>query len=148
MELGKRLAFDYGDVRIGVAVSDQEAILASPLTTLNNDENTLQRELSELFFDISPIHIYIGSPTHLSGAVSSSSVKARLFGEMLRDNFGVDVYLIDERFSTKSAEMQMKSIGKSASRNREIIDQFAAANILEFALQIEKNQLKPAGLKL
>lgn len=49
MERGKRIAFDYGDVRIGVAVSDQDAILAAPLTTLKNEVTTLLRELSELF---------------------------------------------------------------------------------------------------
>ena len=148
MERGKRIAFDYGDVRIGVAVSDQEAILAAPLTTLKNEVVTLQRELSELFYDIAPIHVYIGLPTHLSGAAGASSDKAKLFGEMIRDNFGFKVFLIDERFSTKSAERQLQSLSKAPSRNRDIIDQFAAANILEFALQVEKGQNKPAGVPL
>ena len=148
MQRGRRMAFDYGDVRIGVAISDQEAILAAPLTTLQSNSPTLQRELSELFFDITPVHVYIGLPTHLSGQASESSLKATRFGEMIRDNFGFPVYMLDERFSTKNAENQLRASGKSASRNRDVIDQLAAANILEFALMIEKNQFKPAGILL
>jgi putative Holliday junction resolvase len=56
--------------------------------------------------------------------------------------------MLDERFSTKNAENQLRASGKSASRNRDVIDQLAAANILEFALIIEKNQFKPAGILL
>lgn len=148
MESGKRIAFDYGEIRIGVAVSDQEAILAAPLTTLKNDPVTLQRELAELFYDIAPIYVYIGWPIHLSGNSNASSEKVRFFGEMLRDNFGLQIFLIDERFSTTKAEKQLQALNKSPSRNRDVIDQFAAANILEFALQVEKSQGKPAGLKI
>ena len=67
MVKGRRIAFDYGDVRIGVAISDVDGILAVPLATLINKEETLFLQIAELVDEYQPVHIYVGKPLHLSG---------------------------------------------------------------------------------
>ncbi len=54
---GRRIAFDYGDVRIGVAVSDPDSILSSPLTTLKATDKSLLNQISEILADIEPVPI-------------------------------------------------------------------------------------------
>ena len=147
VERGKRIAFDYGEKRIGVALADADGLVAVPLTTLQNDQS-LTEQLFELFADYAPVIIYIGSPKNLSGAGSVSEDKARAFGKFIADEFEIPVHMIDERLSTVSASSQLKSAGKSPSRSRDIIDQIAATNILESALQYEKKSGSYAGQPL
>ena len=66
MQRGRRIAFDYGDVRIGVAVSDPDSILASPLTTLKSDSKSLPKEILAIFEEIEPVQIFVGKPALLS----------------------------------------------------------------------------------
>ncbi len=147
MQRGRRIAFDYGEVRIGVASSDPDGILASPHTTLTNNQSSddLERSLKEISEEINPICIYVGLPQHLSGRQSQSSKSAILFAELVKSIFPCEIYLVDERLTSISAASQLRSVGKSPSRNREIIDQIAAVTILESALAYEKSQGKPAG---
>lgn len=62
---GRRIAFDYGDVRIGVAISDPDSILASPLTTLSSGDPKLFTEIAELMVEHEPVGIYVGNPMNL-----------------------------------------------------------------------------------
>lgn len=137
---GRRIAFDYGDVRIGVAISDPDSILASPLTTLSSGDPKLFTEIAELMVEHEPVGIYVGNPMNLSGKSSNSAEKAAIFAEKLRAEFKVPVVLIDERLSTVSATNSMRQSGISAKDARSRIDMAAAVAILEQALAIEKNQ--------
>jgi putative holliday junction resolvase len=137
---GRRIAFDYGDVRIGVAISDPDSILASPLTTLSSGDPKLFTEIAELMVEHEPVGIYVGNPMNLSGKSSNSAEKAAIFAEKLRAEFKVPVALIDERLSTVSATNSMRQSGISAKDARGRIDMAAAVAILEQALAIEKNQ--------
>lgn len=137
---GRRIAFDYGDVRIGVAISDPDSILASPLTTLSSGDPKLFTEIAELMVEHEPVGIYVGNPMNLSGESSNSAEKAATFAEKLRAEFKVPVVLIDERLSTVSATNSMRQSGISAKDARGRIDMAAAVAILEQALAIEKNQ--------
>ena len=67
MQRGRRIAFDYGDVRIGVAVSDPESILAIPLVTLKSSDKNLAKEVAKIFNEIEPVAVYLGRPALLSG---------------------------------------------------------------------------------
>ena len=67
MQRGRRIAFDYGDVRIGVAVSDPDSILCSPLTTLKATDKKLLAQILELIIDIEPVQLFVGNPALLSG---------------------------------------------------------------------------------
>ncbi len=135
---GRRIAFDYGDVRIGVAISDPDSILASPLTTLSSGDPKLFTQISELLAEHEPIAIYVGEPLNLSGQASSSAQKAVAFAEKLHSQFGIPVTMIDERLSTVSATSAMRQSGVNAKDARSKIDMAAAVAILEQGLAIEK----------
>ena len=135
---GRRIAFDYGDVRIGVAISDPDSILASPLTTLSSGDPKLFAQISELLVEHEPISIYVGEPLNLSGRSSSSAQKSAVFAEKLHTEFGIPVTMIDERLSTVSATSAMRQSGVNAKDARSKIDMAAAVAILEHGLAIEK----------
>jgi len=140
MQRGRRIAFDYGDVRIGVAVCDRDAILSSPVTTLNTSDNKLKAKISELFAEYEPIRIYVGKPSHMDGRDSQSSVKASEFAVLLGELTNSPIELIDERLSTVTATKNMQVSGVKAKDARATIDQAAAVAILNFALEIEKQR--------
>ena len=84
-KVGRRLAIDYGDVRIGVAMSDLSGVVASPLETIENGESLeeSQRRIAEICNEEEVSVIYIGLPLHLSGEEGSSALKAREFARGL-----------------------------------------------------------------
>lgn len=143
---GRRLAIDYGDARVGVAISDFAAILASPYMTFPNNEAI--PKLINLIHEEEIMVVYLGHPLNLSGASSESADKALAFGRRLKSEIAGDVviHLVDERLSTKSATAKVAKAGGHTGKDR--IDQLSAAEILEFALQTEKSRGKLAGDEL
>jgi len=140
MQRGRRIAFDYGDVRIGVAVSDPDSILSSPLTTLKTSDKGLTSQITEMLTEIEPIAIYVGRPALLSGNDGAASEKASEFVELLRTLTQVPIELIDERMSTISAARNLREAGRNAKDSKDAIDMAAAVAILDFALEIEKRK--------
>ncbi|CAB4635561.1 unannotated protein [freshwater metagenome] len=138
MQRGRRIAFDYGDVRIGVAVSDADSILVSPVTTLLTSSKGLLKEISAIFEEISPIEIYVGRPTNLSGLDGAATGKAIDFSKELEKITQIPVKLVDERMSTVSASKQLRQAGKDGKSSKSMIDMAAAVAILEFAISVEK----------
>lgn len=138
MQRGRRIAFDYGDVRIGVAISDPDSILASPLTTLQSKDAKLFSQIAALILEYEPIALYVGDPINLSGESSASAAKAKLFSDDLLSKFNIPVTLIDERLSTISAASALRESGLSARDSRSKIDMAAAVAILEQAINLEK----------
>jgi len=140
MQRGRRIAFDYGDVRIGVAVSDPDSILSSPLTTLKATEKNLLKQITEILSEIEPVTIYVGRPSLLSGHDGSATEKASEFVEQLRTLTQVPVEMIDERMSTISAARSLRDAGRTAKDSKDSIDMASAVAILEFAIEIEKRK--------
>ena len=140
MQRGRRIAFDYGDVRIGVAVSDPDSILSSPLTTLKATDKNLLKQITEILSEIEPVTIYVGRPALLSGHDGSATEKASEFVEQLRRLTHVPVEMIDERMSTISAARSLREAGRTAKDSKDSIDMASAVAILEFALEIEKRK--------
>lgn len=140
MQRGRRIAFDYGDVRIGVAVSDPDSILSSPLTTLKTTDKALINQIREIFAEIEPVGIYVGRPALLSGNDGTATLKALEFATLLRTLSQVPIEMIDERLSTTSAAREMREAGRSARDSKNSIDMAAAVAILNFALEIEKRK--------
>jgi putative Holliday junction resolvase len=138
MQRGRRIAFDYGDVRIGVAASDADSILVSPITTLLTSSKKLLKEISAIFDEISPVEIYVGRPTNLSGLDGLATSKAMNFAEELKSMTQIPIKLIDERMSTVSASKLLRDAGKDSQQAKSMIDMAAAVAILEFAISIEK----------
>jgi len=142
VQKGRRLAFDFGDVRIGVAVSDRDSILATPVETLLAKREDLWDRIFNLLAEYEPVHVYVGRPVHLSGNESESTAKAELFASEFRDRFDIEVTMIDERLSTVSAQRSMREAGLTARESKGAIDQVAAVAILEMALDLEKSNAK------
>ena len=140
MQRGRRIAFDYGDVRIGVATSDADSVICSPLTTLKSSDKSLLKSISEIFLEIQPIQIFVGRPALLSGKDGAATDKAVAFADVLRGITEIEVIMIDERLSTVSAARNLREAGKSAKDSKDSIDMAAAVGILEFAIDLEKRK--------
>jgi len=135
---GRRIAFDYGDVRIGVAISDPDAILATPVTVLQAHSPHLISELTAIFSEYEPVSVFIGEPKHMSGQSGDSVAKAKAFGDLLAETFGISVTFVDERLSSVSAQKRLRDAGVNTRDSKKIIDAMAAVAILEQGLAIEK----------
>jgi putative holliday junction resolvase len=140
MQRGRRIAFDYGDARIGVAASDQDSILVSPLTTLAAASRNLLKEIAVIFEEIKPITIYVGKPTNLSGVDSTATSKVLNFVEDIKKITETPIILIDERMSTVSASRSLREAGLDSKKSKSIIDMAAAVAILDFAITMEKGK--------
>lgn len=140
MQRGRRMAFDYGDVRIGIAVCDPDGILASPVATFLSADKKLKSQLIEIFNEYEPIVIYVGKPSNMDGTTGTAADKAASFCSLLATLTSAPIELIDERLSTVSAVKNMRDAGLSTKDSKSRIDQAAAVAILEFALAIEKNR--------
>ena len=138
MQRGRRIAFDYGDVRIGVAVSDADSILSSPLTTLKSSDKALLKSISTIFEEIDPVQIFVGKPALLSGADGSASEKAVAFAKQLAELTQIEIVMIDERMSTVSAARNLREAGKNAKDSKSSIDMAAAVAILDFGIELQK----------
>ena len=137
---GRRIAFDYGDVRIGVALCDPDAILSSPLTTLQSKSKDLFTQIVNILEEAQPIKIFIGKPTLLSGLSGEAVQKVENFASELAKHTDIEIIFVDERLSTVSAMKNLQSAGVSAKDARNSIDSMAAVAILEQGLAITKSR--------
>jgi putative holliday junction resolvase len=137
MERGRRIAFDYGDARIGVAICDPDGILASPLPFLDSKHPKLINHIAELFVEYEPIAIYLGEPKLLSGSEGVAVAKVREFAAILQERFSLPLIFIDERLSTVDAQRRLKEAGKNSRDSKILIDSMAAVAILEGGLARE-----------
>ncbi len=140
MQRGRRIAFDYGDVRIGVAICDADGILATPLTTLRSADKKLKNKILEIFQEFEPIKIYVGRPSNMDGSSGSAVGKALEFRDFLLTLTNSPIELIDERLSTVSGARSLRDSGVRSKESKSRIDEAAAVAILEFALSIEENR--------
>jgi len=146
MQPGRRIAFDYGDVRIGVAITDSSGILATPLEFLTNNTNNaeqLRSNLIDVYETYSPIYTAIGYPIHLSGSESAKSVSVSKFAELISEISSAPIYMIDERMTTVSASRTLRDAGLDAKSAKGEIDSMAAVAILDSALNQERIQGEP-----
>ena len=138
MKPGRRLAFDYGQVRIGVAASDFSGLIASPIATLQAQSSDLTAQLVTLLTQYEPIYLVVGQPKHLSGNQSATMESVRSFAELLRTLSAAPIHFIDERLSTVPAARTLRNAGGNAKTSKSQIDAMAAVAILESALDKER----------
>jgi putative Holliday junction resolvase len=141
---GARLGVDVGKARVGVARSDRDGLLATPVETLSRDEDTLAR-LTGLARELDAVEFVVGLPLSLSGADTLSTTDARDFAARLAAASGVPVRLVDERLSTVTAQRALRDSGRRAKGSRPVIDQVAAVIILQNALDFERSASRPPG---
>lgn len=134
-ERGRRIAFDFGSVRIGVAICDPDGILALPLPFLEAKHPKLNQQISLLFDEYLPVEIFIGYPLHLSGQAGSAVALVEGFKASLALITEIPITFIDERMSTVSAAKTLRDAGKSARDSKSLIDSLSAVAILEQGLR-------------
>ncbi len=143
------MAVDVGKARIGLAISDIHAILASPLATVAR-ESDVQKSTDEILAlaatEGDVLEIYVGVPVNLQGSVTPSTLDAVYFATLISESTTLPVLLIAERLTTSLANSQLLAIGKSQKSARTKIVQMAAVAILEYALTLEKNSSQKPGL--
>ena len=102
---GTTLAFDFGEVRIGVAQGDAEVGLSHPLTTVTGGSNEAKFEaVAKLVGEWQPVQFVVGLPVHADGTEHELTRLSRKFGRRLQGRFKLPVYWVDERMSSLYAE--------------------------------------------
>jgi putative holliday junction resolvase len=129
---GRLLGVDYGQVRIGLAVSDAERKIASPLGTYTRrtrkeDAAHFQRLVAAEQI----VEIILGLPVHLDGHEGAKAAETRTFGTWLNAATGLPILYWDERFTTVEAERLLVSAGLTNQRRRTRRDQVAAQILLQ-----------------
>ncbi|MBA0050809.1 Holliday junction resolvase RuvX [Streptomyces sp. AJS327] len=140
MRRGRRLALDVGDVRIGVASSDPDGLLATPVETVpGRDAAAALRRLTDLVAEYEPLEVVVGLPRSLNGGEGPAAAKVRAVAERVaRKITPTPVRLVDERMTTVTAARSMRESGVSAKKGRSRVDQAAAVVILQNALETER----------
>ena len=137
MSFGRRLGIDYGQVRVGLAICDNEGLVATPLTTLKNDKS-LFSNLENIIAENNVVGIFLGKPKHLSGVEGATVEIVSGFAQRCSDTFELPITFVDERLTSGGAEKLLKAAGKNSKEQRFLVDQLAAVAILELGIQIEK----------
>ncbi len=132
------LALDLGDVRIGVAISDDERRVAVPLGTVRAGAPQDLRTIAKLVREHDVALVVVGHPLSLAGERGEAARRAEAFAEALRSVLAVPVVLHDERLSTVQAERALGEAGLRGPRRRRAVDRSAATVILQSYLDAER----------
>lgn len=130
--MGRILGVDVGTVRVGLAVSDPDGVVATPLGTLAGSEDPadLAASLAASAAEHGAGHVVIGLPRGMSGRDTASTARARAVAGALRGH-GLAVSLWDERLTSAQAERVLLAAGRSRGERRVERDRIAAAIILQ-----------------
>jgi putative holliday junction resolvase len=135
---GRVAGIDFGDVRIGIAITDPDWTIASPLEnyTRRGTEQDAQR-FRRLVDEEGVVLFVVGLPIHLDGRESPKSREARQFGQWLHEATGVPVEFFDERFTSHEAEQSLLAADMTRKRRKKRLDMLAAQIILSAYLESE-----------
>jgi putative Holliday junction resolvase len=151
VRVGRRLGVDVGTVRIGTALSDPDGMLAVPLETVTRGPGDVAR-LAELVVEHAAVEVVVGLPVSLDGTEGPAAAAVRSFVQGLTAQVtgqdGVPVRLVDERLSTAGAHRALQAAGVDSRRRRALVDESAAAMILQTALDTERTTGSPAGVEV
>jgi putative Holliday junction resolvase len=144
---GRRLGVDVGTVRIGVAASDPDGILATPVETVRRDRsNKHLRRLAQLAAELEAVEVVVGLPRTLADRSGPSARDAVELAEQLAGRIApTPVRLSDERLTTVAAQRSLRDAGIPAKGQRPMIDQAAAVGILQNWLDQRRAALAAHG---
>ena len=130
---GRVIGLDLGRARIGVAVSDSDRTVATPIevVTRSRDAAADRRRLGDIVREWEATTVVVGLPLSLSGQVGPAAKAALVEVEALRATFGVPVETYDERLSTVTAERSLMDQSLRAPARRRVVDKVAAAVVLQ-----------------
>ncbi|AAS03395.1 Holliday junction resolvase RuvX [Mycobacterium avium subsp. paratuberculosis] len=144
---GRRLGIDVGSVRIGVACSDPDAVLATPVETVRRDRSGKHlRRLAALVTELGAVEVVVGLPRTLADRTGTSALDAiDLADQLARRIAPTPVRLADERLTTVAAQRSLRAAGVRAKEQRAVIDQAAAVAILQSWLDQRRAATREAG---
>ena len=129
--MGRILGIDYGDVRVGLALSDISKLIASPLKTVqNNNSEILISELKEIIVEKDVESIVVGIPIGMKGNDTNQTIKVKKFTRSL-SSLSLPIFMEDERLSSVEAKNSLLMENIKTGYNKGLIDQRAAAIILQ-----------------
>ena len=129
--MGRILGIDFGDVRVGLALSDKNKLIAFPFRTISyHSKKKLISDLIKIISDHKVDSIVIGLPIGLKGTDTNQTLVVREFAKTLR-SFKIHVFLEDERFSSIIAKKSLIKQNIKTGHNKSEIDQRAASIILQ-----------------
>lgn len=129
------MALDYGERRIGVAISDPTRTLAQPLETVTGSPRAALERIARLVVEHEVDRIVVGLPLLLDGTAGAQARLARSFGERVERETGVAVEFVDERLSSAEARRVLRDAGVSSRKQRGRTDPIAAALMLRTWLE-------------
>jgi len=152
---GVKLGVDVGTVRVGVAICDRDSILATPYKTLdrNAKKNSDVRVIAKLAEELGAVQVIVGLPRTMKGEEHASARMATDYAMLLAAEFAsrglaVPVNLVDERLSSVTAHRNLHEAGMSSRDHRKVVDQVAAAGILQHAIDMQKARGADVGSRV
>jgi len=137
--IGRLAGIDYGTVRIGIAITDSEQRIASPLANYTRRGEKADAEFfRKLVADDRIVQFVVGLPVHLDGRESEKSAEARRFGEWLGKTTGLPVAFFDERFTSVQAEQALLDAELTKKKRKARLDKLAAQILLTAYLEAGK----------
>ncbi|MFG3554712.1 Holliday junction resolvase RuvX [Micromonospora sp. NPDC047557] len=145
---GVRIGVDVGQVRVGVSRSDPDGVLATPLVTLARDLTAAPdavpsdlAQLAALVAEHEAVEVVVGLPVNLAGKHGPAAVGVKAYADRLVDVIApVPVTLTDERMSTVVASRRLAERGVRGKRQRAVVDQAAAVEILQSWLDAQRRR--------
>jgi putative Holliday junction resolvase len=140
--IGRILAVDWGELRIGLALSDETQVIATPLETLRRREGKrfpMPRFL-QLIALHRPVGLVVGLPLSLEGAEGDSAIAAREVADAVTRRTGLPLEMWDERMSTARAIAAIREQGGSTRGRKADVDSLAAAVLLQHFLEARRNR--------
>jgi len=126
------LAFDFGTRRIGVAVGNTLTRRAHPLVTIDDERSDVRfTAIAALVLEWQPGMLVVGLPTHADGVEHDMTHRAQRFARQLEGRFGLPVAMVDERWTTETAQSELESAGTTGRKGKAMRDQVAAQLILQ-----------------
>ncbi|MDY6869569.1 MAG: Holliday junction resolvase RuvX [Actinomycetota bacterium] len=145
---GRRIGIDVGSVRIGVATSDPDGVLATPVETVRREKTSDRhvRRLAQLVAELEAVEVVVGLPRTLADRTGPAAHDAIDVAEALARRIApVPVRMADERLTTVSAQRSLREAGVRAKGQRSMIDQVAAVGILQSWLDQRRAALAARG---
>ncbi len=130
------LSIDFGEVRVGLALSDLTCTIAKPYKTINyNDMDHLLFQLSDIIVENDVNQLVVGIPYNMKGEDTKQTKIVRNFVSVLKEKLDFNVDLVDERLTSSEAEKYMHQMDIKVGHNKDKVDKIAASIILQEYLE-------------
>lgn len=141
MDKDKVVGIDFGEKRIGIALSDDKQNIALPFKTIETETKPrlTAEKLKKTLASYKLKKLVIGLPLHLDGKESPMSIKVRDFAKILEEVFHLPVDFMDERLTSSYIEKEMKGMDASRKTRAKNVDQLSATLLLQTYLDRQNN---------